>query len=189
MKIESLAIPDVKLLTPRVLRDERGHFAETWNRRVLAAAGIDADFVQDNEALSRAVGTVRGLHFQVPPMAQAKLVRCTKGAVLDVVVDIREGSASYGRHVAVELSAANAAQMWVPAGFAHGYVTLEPDSEVAYKVTAYYSPAHDRGLAWNDPALGIDWRLDPARAVLSVKDRRQPTLAALGTPFPQGGTL
>lgn len=184
MQVEALAIPDVKLVTPRIHRDARGFFSETWSARDLATAGIDAVFVQDNHALSREQGVVRGLHFQIAPHAQGKLVRVVRGAIVDVAVDLRRGSATFGRHVAVELSAENWRQLWVPVGFAHGYATLTPDTEVVYKVTDYYAPAHDRGLLWNDPALAIAWPVDAAGAILSDKDRRQPRLADIGTPFP-----
>jgi dTDP-4-dehydrorhamnose 3,5-epimerase len=183
MEIEETALPGVKLLTPRRFGDARGWFCETWNRRVLADAGIDHDFVQDNQSLSRPVGTVRGLHFQLPPFAQAKLVRVLRGAILDVAVDLRRASPTYGRSVAVRLDAENGAQLYVPVGFAHGFCTLEPDTEVFYKVSAPYSAAHDRGLAWDDPALAVAWPVTAAQAVLSDKDRKQPTLAELGPLF------
>lgn len=183
MKVESLAIPEVKLVTPRIFRDDRGFFSETWNQRIFEQVGIAGTFVQDNQAYSRLRGTVRGLHFQLPPMAQDKLVRCTRGAILDVAVDLRRASPTFGRHVSAVLSAENWTQMWVPKGFAHGYVTLEPDSEVVYKVTAYFAPGHDAGIAWNDPALGIDWQLDGLQPQLSDKDRRLPPLAELSSPF------
>lgn len=183
MKIEALTIPDVKLLTPRTFRDERGWFAETWNSKTLADAGIDAEFVQDNHALSHAQGTVRALHFQRAPFAQDKLVRCVKGAILDVAVDLRRVSPTYGQHVAAVLTAANGIQIWVPKGFAHGYCTLEPETEVIYKVTAPYSPAHDAGIAFDDPALGIPWPVTRDKAVLSDKDRKLPLLSELGDVF------
>ena len=179
MKIERLAIPDVILITPKKFVDARGFFSETWNERALTDAGIAARFVQDNHAASAAKGTVRGLHYQVAPMAQDKLVRVTRGAVLDVAVDIRRGSETFGRHVTAVLSVENWAQLWVPKGFAHGYCTLEPDTEVIYKVTEYYSPVHDRGLQWDDPALGITWPVTSASALLSDKDKMQPKLASL----------
>ena len=184
MRVDSLDIADVKLLTPKIFRDDRGFFTETWNARALAAAGIAADFVQDNTAFSRAKGTVRGLHFQLPPMAQVKLVRVVRGAILDVAVDLRRGSPTYGRHVTAVLSAENGAQILVPGTFAHGYCTLEPDTEVAYKVTAYYSPEHDRGIAWDDPALAIAWPVEPGEGQLSDKDRRQPAFADFPAVFP-----
>ncbi len=179
MKIERLAIADVVLITPKNFRDERGFFSETWNEQTLSAAGFDLRFVQDNHSLSRTKGTVRGLHFQTPPKAQDKLIRCTRGAILDVAVDIRRSSPTFGKHVAAILSAENWSQLLVPKGFAHGYATLEPDTEVVYKVTDYYSPPHDRGLAWDDPALAISWGITPAEAILSEKDKMQPRLAEL----------
>lgn len=176
MKIQSLAIGDVKLITPAKFGDERGFFSETWKEKALADAGVVAHFVQDNHAFSAAKHTLRGLHFQLEPMAQDKLVRVTRGAVLDVAVDIRRGSATFGQHVSAVLSAANWAQLFVPKGFAHGYCTLEADTEVVYKVTQYYSPANDRGILWNDPALGIVWPAGVPQ--LSDKDKMQPALAA-----------
>ncbi len=175
--ITSLSIPDVKVIVPDRFGDDRGFFSETYSRRVMADAGIEEEFVQDNHSLSAVVGTVRGLHYQLPPFAQAKLVRVIRGAVVDVAVDIRRGSPTFGQHVAVTLSAAAWNQIYVPAGFAHGFCTLEPDTEVVYKVTAYYSRAHDRGISWNDPQLGIAWPVESATAQLSDKDRNQPRLA------------
>ena len=183
MLVEPLAIPDVKRLVPRVLRDERGVFAETYSRRAFVEAGLDVTFVQDNQSVSRAKGVVRGLHFQKPPHAQGKLVRVTRGAIFDVAVDIRHGSPSYGSHVATVLSAENWAQLWVPAGFAHGFCTLEPDTEVIYKVTDYYAPRCDAGIAWDDPALAIAWPVGAGEAVLSDRDRKFPKLADLGPVF------
>lgn len=179
MNIESLAIADVKLLTPKIFRDPRGFFSETWNERALREAGIDAHFVQDNHALSVEKGTLRGLHFQLAPKAQDKLVRVARGAVLDVALDLRKGSPTFGKHVSAVLSAENWTQIWVPKGFGHGYVTLEPNTEVIYKVTDYYSPEHDRGVLWSDPALAIDWGIGERDAKLSEKDRRQPLLKDL----------
>jgi dTDP-4-dehydrorhamnose 3,5-epimerase len=166
----------VKVLTPRRFDDPRGLFCETYSHRTLAEHGIEAAFVQDNHSISRPSWTLRGLHFQLPPFAQDKLVRVVRGKALDVVVDIRRSSPTFGRHVFVLLSADNWKQIFVPAGFAHGFVTLEPDTEVIYKVSNYYSAAHDRGILWNDPDLGIEWGVDPADAVLSDKDRRLPRL-------------
>jgi dTDP-4-dehydrorhamnose 3,5-epimerase len=177
VKIESLDIADVKLITPRKFGDARGFFSETWRQSTLTEAGIDAHFVQDNHAFSAAKGTVRGLHYQIAPTAQDKLVRVTRGAILDVAVDIRRSSPTFGRHVSAVLSADNWMQLWVPKGFAHGYCTLEPNTEVIYKVTAYYSPADDRGILWDDPAIGIAWPVSSADAELSDKDRLQPRLA------------
>jgi dTDP-4-dehydrorhamnose 3,5-epimerase len=183
MLVERLAIPDVLLVTPTRRGDERGFFSEVFRSDVLQAHGVAGPFVQDNHVVSRERGVLRGLHFQVPPRAQGKLVRCARGAVLDVAVDIRRGSPTFGRHVSAELSAANWTQIWVPTGFAHGYVTLESDCEVLYKVTDYYDPDADRGLAWDDPAVGIDWRLSAAEIRMSAKDRTHPRLADLATPF------
>ena len=170
---------DVKLVTPPRHSDPRGYFSETWNRRRYAEFGIDVDFVQDNHSLSRLKHTLRGLHFQVAPFGQGKLVRVLRGAVRDVAVDLRAGSRTYGQHVSAILSEAEGNQIYIPLGFAHGFLTLEPDTEVAYKVTNYYSAPHDRGLLWNDPALGIDWGVDPASVAISDKDRVHPTLSEL----------
>jgi dTDP-4-dehydrorhamnose 3,5-epimerase len=179
LSVEPTAIPDVKIVTPKRFGDHRGFFSEIYNRQRFAESGIDVAFVQDNHSLSAEVGTVRGLHFQSEPFAQVKLIRVVKGRILDVAVDIRRSSRTYGQHVAVELSAENGRQLLVPVGFAHGFCTLEPNTEIQYKVSAYYSAAHDHGLAWNDPALDIAWPIDTGRAILSDKDRRQPILAEL----------
>jgi len=183
MRVESLQIPEVRLITPFKFADQRGSFSETYSRRVLADAGIDIEFVQDNHSLSAEVGTMRGLHFQSPPYAQAKLVRVIRGAVLDVAVDIRHGSPTFGRYAHAILSVENWSQMFIPEGFAHGFCTLERGSEVLYKVSNYYAPDHDVGLAWDDPALGIDWPVSEAEAILSDKDKTQPLLAQLRTYF------
>lgn len=172
-------LPEVKLLSVARNGDARGFFSETWSRQRFAQHGIDVDFVQDNHSLSRAPNTLRGLHFQIEPFAQAKLVRVVRGAVLDVAVDIRHGSPTFGRHIAAELSADAWNQLFVPVGFAHGFVTLLPDTEVVYKVGNIYSAEHDRGLLWNDPALGIDWGVAAEDVVISDKDRRHPKLADL----------
>ncbi len=183
MQVTKLAIPDVMLLRPKRHGDARGYFVESFNARTFAREVGDAVFVQDNEALSAQVGTVRGLHFQRPPTAQGKLVRALKGAIFDVAVDLRTGSPSFGQHVSATLSAESGDQLWVPPGFAHGYCTLEPDSMIAYKVTDFYSAADDGGLAWDDPALAIAWPVAPGAAVLSDKDTRQPKLAELPVLF------
>lgn len=175
--ITSLSLPAVRLIVPDRFGDDRGFFSESYSRRTLADAGIEDEFVQDNHSLSAQVGTVRGLHYQLPPFAQAKLVRVTRGAILDVAVDIRRGSPTFGQHVAATLSAAAWNQLYVPVGFAHGFCTLEPDTEVIYKVSAYYSRAHDRGIRWNDPELRLAWPVDAAAAILSAKDQIQPRLA------------
>ena len=174
----TLAIPDVKLITPRRFADDRGWFTETWSRNAL-----DVDFCQDNQSLSHAIGTVRGLHFQKPPHAQAKLVSVLRGRILDVAVDIRRGSPTFGQHVAVELSAEDGNQLFVPRGFAHGFCTLERDTHVLYKVDAFYAPESDAGLYWADAALGITWPVDEAKAHLSPKDAKLPRLADIVSPF------
>lgn len=179
VQVEPMELPDVKLVRTQIFGDARGYFAETYNRQAFAAAGIGDEFVQDNFSLSVAAGTVRGLHFQTAPFGQAKLVRVGRGRILDVAVDLRRESPTFGRHVAVELSSENRLQLYIPDGFAHGFCTLEPDTEVIYKVTAPYSAAHDRGIAWNDPALGIDWPVASEHAVLSDKDARNPRLSEL----------
>lgn len=170
MQISSLAIPEIKVITPRIFRDERGFFSETFNAATLREGGFDETFVQDNHALSRQAGVIRGLHFQIDPSAQGKLVRVVKGAILEVAVDIRSGSSTFGQHVARQLSAENWEQLWVPVGFAHGYCTLEPDTEVVYKVTNFYDPASERGIQFDDPALAIDWPFSRSEAQLSGKD-------------------
>ena len=180
---EPLEIPDVKRVTPKIFRDDRGFFSEVYNREPYRAGGVDQDFVQDNHSLSRQAGVVRGLHFQIAPRAQGKLVRVVRGAILDVAVDIRHGSPTFGRHVTAILSAENWQQLWVPVGFAHGFCTLEPDTEVIYKVTDTYAPDCDRGLMWNDPALAIAWPVAADAAILSDKDRKHPTLAELPAYF------
>lgn len=185
MQFETTAISDLLLITPKLIGDERGWFSETFRADLFGAHARPLEFVQHNQSLSRPKGTVRGLHFQVAPAVQGKLVRCPRGAILDVAVDLRASSPTYGHHVAVELSADNGRQLWIPAGFAHGFCTLVVDSEVFYMVTGSgYSPAHDRGLRWNDPALGIDWPVGEDDALLSPKDRVQPLLADLGVVFP-----
>ncbi len=183
MQITALAITDVKLIVPKRFGDRRGFFSETYNARVLEESGIKENFVQDNHSLSADVGTIRGLHFQKPPHAQAKLVRVARGRVLDVAVDLRNGSPTYGKHVAAELSAENWAQLFIPVGFAHAFCTLEPDTEFLYKVTDYYAPESDGGVLWSDPTLGIEWPVAADKAVLSDKDARLPLLKDLGHVF------
>jgi dTDP-4-dehydrorhamnose 3,5-epimerase len=176
-------IADVKLIVPRIHRDHRGFFSETYNKASLTALGDNLDFVQDNHSLSVERGVVRGLHFQIPPFAQDKLVRVIRGSVYDVAVDIRRGSPTYGKHVARVISAEDWNQFLVPVGFAHGFCTLEANTEVIYKVTNYYSPEHDRGVLWNDPDLGIVWPIIEAEAILSDKDKKQPRLKELPNYF------
>jgi dTDP-4-dehydrorhamnose 3,5-epimerase len=186
MKIERLAIPDVLVVTPPRFGDARGFFSETYNAARFAEIGITAAFVQDNQSYSAPKGVVRGLHCQIAPFAQGKLVRAIRGAVWDVAVDIRNGSPTYGRHVAAELSAANGAQIWIPEGFLHGFCTLEPDSEVIYKVTDVWNRDAERGVMWNDPDLGLPWPVAPQDAVLSDKDAVLPRLAACESWFSYG---
>jgi len=176
MTVEPLAIPEVKLVTLKKFGDHRGFFVETYSRRVLAEGGVDIEFVQDNHSLSATSGTIRGLHYQLPPFSQGKLVRVLRGAVLDVAVDIRRGSPTFGQHVSAILSADNVTMIYVPVGFAHGFETLEPNTEVAYKVTNYYSPQHERAIMWNDLSLNIPWRAKETDAVLSGKDKIAPLL-------------
>lgn len=183
MDIVETAIAAVKLIQPRRFTDDRGFFSETWNARRMADAGLPVAFVQDNHSYSAAPGTVRGLHYQRPPHAQGKLVRVARGRIRDVAVDVRAGSPTYGQWVAEELSAENGAQLWVPAGFLHGFVTLEPDTDVLYKVDDHYAPDCDGAVRFDDPDLGIDWGIEPGRAVLSAKDAAAPAFAAFETPF------
>ncbi|MCY0876433.1 MAG: dTDP-4-dehydrorhamnose 3,5-epimerase [Firmicutes bacterium] len=176
MEIQALRLPGVYLIRPAVHGDHRGFFTESYNRQAFVAHGLDFDFVQDNHSLSAQAGTVRGLHYQLADQAQTKLVRVLTGAIYDVAVDIRRDSPTFGQWVGAILSADNKRQLLVPKGFAHGFCTLVADTQVFYKVDAYYSPAHDRGIAWNDPAIGIDWPVAAADAVLSGKDQGLPAL-------------
>jgi dTDP-4-dehydrorhamnose 3,5-epimerase len=180
MQVEDTILPGVLILTPRRFGDARGFFAETWNRQRMAEAGIEADFVQDNHSLSERAGTVRGLHFQAPPHAQAKLVRCGRGRLLDVAVDIRRGSPTWGQWVAVELSAENGRQIWIPEGFAHGFLTLEDATEIVYKCTDYYAPQADGAVRWDSCGIDWGWQGEP---VLSDKDAAAPPLSAFESPF------
>jgi dTDP-4-dehydrorhamnose 3,5-epimerase len=180
------SIPEIILFEPMVHGDERGYFAETFRQDVFdKAVGFKVDFIQDNES-SSSRGVLRGLHFQLPPHAQSKLVRVIKGAVLDVAVDIRQGSPTFGQHVAVELTEENKHQLFIPRGFAHGFVVLSEQAIFAYKVDNYYSPECDRGLAWNDPDINIDWQVAQQDIKLSDKDTRQPALADLSDRFQYG---
>ena len=182
MQIEDTGLPDLKVLTPRRFGDARGFFSESWNKRLLADLGLSFDFVQDNHSLSSAVNTVRGLHFQAPPHAQTKLVRCGKGRIFDVAVDIRAGSPTFGRWFGVELSFENGKQLLVPAGFLHGFATREPDTEIIYKCTDYYDAAADGAVRFDDPDIAVDWGLS-GPAVLSDKDKAAPMLQSFKTPF------
>ncbi len=179
MQFTRLAIPDLVLIEPKRIGDARGSFAEIFRQDRFTAEIGPVTFVQDNQSRSALKGTIRGLHFQREPRAQGKLVRAISGAVFDVAVDIRVGSQSFGQFVALELSAENGHQLWVPPGFLHGFCTLTDDVELAYKVTDYYSPEHDAGVRWDDPDIGVPWPVDAAVAVLSDKDRKTPFLRAL----------
>jgi dTDP-4-dehydrorhamnose 3,5-epimerase len=177
VNVKPSELPDVLILTPKCFDDARGFFSETYNERLWQELGIDLRFVQDNHSHSAEPGTVRGLHYQLPPHAQDKLVRVIRGAILDVAVDIRVGSPTFGRHVSTVTSAAEWDQILVPAGFAHGYATLEPDTEVFYKTTDFYAPDFERAIRWNDPAIGIEWGLAQGQAVVSERDAQAPLLA------------
>ena len=186
LKITQTTLPGVVIATPKRFGDHRGFFGETWNSTRWQEHGIGLDFVQDNQALSSEVGTLRGLHFQAPPHAQDKLVRCGRGRILDVAVDIRKGSPNYGHWVGVELSFENGRQLLVPAGFLHGYVTREPDTEVVYKCTDQYAPECEGAVRWDDPGIGIDWGLE-GPAILSEKDMIPPYLNEFDSPFTYSG--
>jgi dTDP-4-dehydrorhamnose 3,5-epimerase len=184
VQITATKLSGVMILTPARFGDARGFFSESWNRKTLAAQGITLDFVQDNHSLSAQTGTLRGLHFQSPPHAQAKLVRCGRGCLFDVVVDIRRGSPTYGHWLGEELSSENGRQMLIPAGFLHGFITRAPDTEIIYKCTDYYAPACDGAVRFDDPDIGIDWGLPAGLApILSDKDATAPLLRDLDTPF------
>jgi dTDP-4-dehydrorhamnose 3,5-epimerase len=182
VQIEDTPLPGVRVLTPRRFGDARGFFSESWNRRLMAEQGMDYDFCQDNHSLSARVNTVRGLHYQAPPHAQAKLVRCGRGRLFDVAVDIRKGSPTFGRWFGIELSFENGRQLLIPAGFLHGFATREPDTEIIYKCTDYYAPSADGAVRFDDPAIGIDWGLS-GEPILSDKDAAAPRLAEIATPF------
>ena len=187
MLVRPLAIPDVLLLQPDVHEDERGYLSETYNRRDFAEVGIRVDFVQDNQSFSRQAGTIRGLHYQAPPRAQAKLVRVLRGRILDVAVDIRKGSPTFGQHVAVELSAENRLQLFIPEGFAHGFCTLEGDTEVFYKLSAHHAPECEHGIIFDDPTLSIPWPVKREEAVISARDLSLPRFSELPEHFTLAG--
>ena len=174
-------------ITPRIFSDQRGWFSETFRVDRFAQYAGAVVFIQDNQSLSRDVGTLRGLHFQLPPHPQAKLVRCLTGAIFDVAVDIRNGSPTYGKWIGVELSAENGKQFYIPEGFAHGFMTLQPDTMIFYKVSDYYAPECDRGLSWNDPTIAIEWPLKTGSPVLSAKDEKQPSFHDFQSPFAYNG--
>lgn len=183
MRILATSIPDVAVIELDCFDDDRGSFAETYDTAEFRALGVNAVFVMDAWSISRPAGTVRGLHFQAPPRAQAKLVRVARGRIFDVILDLRRDSVTFGNHVALELDARSMRQVYIPAGFAHGFCTLEPDTEIAYKMSDHYSPAHYGGVRWNDPALGIRWPIDADRALVLEKDARLPLLKDLGSVF------
>lgn len=180
MNVETTAITGVLLVTPQRFPDGRGFFSETWNQQRFTEAGVPGPFVQDNHALSREKGVLRGLHLQIGPNAQGKLVRVVRGAIWDVAVDIRRGSPTYGKNFGTVLSAENWSQLWIPAGLLHGYCTLEPDTEVIYKVTAPWDRAAERGVIWNDPELSVPWPVAAGEAILSEKDLALPRLSDCG---------
>ncbi|WP_176084327.1 dTDP-4-dehydrorhamnose 3,5-epimerase [Martelella sp. HB161492] len=183
MDIEETGLSGLLLLTPKRFGDGRGFFEETWNGKTMSGLGIEIDFVQDNHSLSSTVGTVRGLHFQAPPDAQAKLVRCGRGRLFDVAVDVRKGSPTYAQWFGVELSFENGRQLLIPEGFLHGFMTLEPDTEIVYKCSDYYAPASDGGIRYDDPDIGIAWPLDGVAPKLSEKDAAAPLLRDFDSPF------
>jgi dTDP-4-dehydrorhamnose 3,5-epimerase len=183
MEIIPTEIPDVKIIIQAKHLDRRGFFSETYSKRGFAEAGIELEFVQDNHSFSIEKGVVRGLHYQAPPFAQDKLIRVVRGAVLDVAVDLRRSSPTFGKHVSAILSAEKWNQILVPKGFAHGFATLEPSTELVYKVTNYHCPEYDRGLFWRDPEIGIDWPVAPAAAIVSEKDSRLPRFCDLNDLF------
>jgi len=187
VKIDQTNLPDVLLITPDRHGDERGFFSESWSKKAFESHGLNYDFVQDNHSLSEKSGTLRGLHYQSPPHAQDKLVRCGRGALLDIAVDIRKGSPMFGRWVAVELSYSNGRQLLVPKGFLHGFISLRPDTEIIYKCTDFYAPECDAAVHWNDPSIGIDWRLGDQTPILSQKDTNAPYLANIDNPFEYRG--
>lgn len=183
LEVRSLAIPDVKMVRSKRFSDARGYFWETFRRSAFAEKGISHEFIQDNQSCSERAGTVRGLHFQRPPFAQAKLIRVLRGAILDVVVDLRHLSPTFGRHVSIKLDSESDEQLFVPKGFAHGFCTLEPETVVFYKVDEVYSPDHDGGVYWADPELAIEWPVKALEAHLSPKDRMLPTFDQLASVF------
>ncbi|MFO7771163.1 dTDP-4-dehydrorhamnose 3,5-epimerase [Roseovarius gahaiensis] len=185
MKVTQTKLPGVLLLEPRRFGDDRGFFSESWNRKTLSEHGIDTDFVQDNHSVSAAVNTVRGLHFQSPPHAQAKLVRCGRGRLFDVAVDIRKGSPTFGQWVGYELSFENGLQLLIPEGFLHGFATRDPETEIIYKCSDYYAPECDGAVRFDDPDLAIDWGLS-GDAILSDKDANAPLMAQFDSPFTYG---
>ena len=188
MTVKELALPGVYLLSPKRHGDDRGFFCETFKAREFAEIAPGVELVQDNHSFSKDVGVIRGLHFQLPPHAQGKLVRVPNGRVLDVVVDLRDGSPTYGKHLAVELSGENWQQLWVPTGFAHGFCTLVPNTEFCYKVSSYYAPEHDSGIAYDDPDLAIDWPVTKEDVTVSAKDSKLGSFKNFVSPFKYTGS-
>lgn len=183
MNITSLEIPEIKIIQTKKFGDDRGYFSETYNKKLLEKNSITIDFIQDNQSLSTQENVLRGLHYQSPPFAQDKLVRCLAGSILDVAVDIRKESPTYGKHIKKIISSDNFEQILVPVGFAHGFVTLEPNTLVMYKVSNYYSAENDNGIMWNDSQINIDWGIDEKSVILSEKDSKQPSFSQIKSPF------
>ena len=183
LKFERFGIQGLILCRPKKFADARGYFTETYNQRIYAEAGISCVFVQDNQSGSTRRGTIRGLHFQIPPEPQSKLVRVLRGSIFDVAIDLRRGSATYGQSFTITLTAAGGEQLFLPEGFAHGFCTLEPDTEIAYKVDRFYAPSCDAGFRWDDPGLGIAWPVDPAEVTVSDKDAKLPSFKTFVSPF------
>lgn len=183
MKVTPLAIPDVKLIDTKVFADNRGFFLESYSKRAFENIGIETDFVQDNHSLSKEAGVIRGLHFQYPPYAQTKLVRVTKGEIWDVAVDLRKGSPTYGEYVSTKLSADSFKMLFIPVGFAHGFVTLTANCEIQYKTDSYYAPNHEGGVRWDDPDIAIQWPLEHTSVILSEKDAVLPSFASFQGAF------
>jgi dTDP-4-dehydrorhamnose 3,5-epimerase len=183
VEIDQTPLRDLLILTPKRFGDNRGFFCESWNRNTFAQHGLEFDFVQDNHSLSQKPGTLRGLHYQTPPHAQDKLVRCGRGRLFDVAVDIRKGSPTYGQWFGIELSFENGKQLLVPKGFLHGFISLEPDTEIIYKCTDFYAPECDAAIRWDDPSIGVDWPTGNSQPVLSEKDINAPHLADIDSPF------
>lgn len=183
MEIQATKIPDVFILTPSRFADDRGFFSESWNSATMAKHGFHVNFVQDNHSFSKSRGTIRGLHYQSPPHAQAKLVRCSRGRLLDVAVDIRNGSPTFGRWISEELTFENGKQLMIPIGFLHGFMTLEPDTEIVYKCSDHYAPQYDGVIRFDDPDIGIDWGMDRGDLILSARDKAGPRLRDVTSPF------
>lgn len=188
MEIKQTLLTGAFILTPKCFGDARGFFSESWNKARMEKAGLMFNFVQDNHSLSKQAGTVRGLHFQAPPHAQAKLVRCGRGSLLDVAVDIRKGSPTFGKWIAEILSFENGKQLLIPHGFLHGFVTLEPYTEIIYKCDDYYAPECDGAVRFDDPDIGIEWGIDPKQTILSDKDAAAPSLHEFESPFVYEGS-